>query len=83
MHKRFFPLLVLLLGNLVPAAAQMPAAQVVPKQDRIERIVTWFLRCEFHCSRHPSCCPTIPENPLPISVTCTPELTKVIRAWMT
>ena len=35
MHKRFFPLLVLFLGNLVPAAAQMPASQIVPRQDRI------------------------------------------------
>jgi hypothetical protein len=35
MHKRFFLLLVLFLGNLVPAAAQMPAAQIVPRQDRI------------------------------------------------
>ena len=40
MHKRFFPLLVLFLGNLVPAAAQTPAAQIVPKQDQIARIVT-------------------------------------------
>ena len=39
MHKRFFPLLVLFLGNLVPAAAQMPAAQIVPRQDRIAPLV--------------------------------------------
>ena len=35
MYKRFFPLLVLFLGNLVPTAAQMPASQIVPRQDRI------------------------------------------------
>jgi hypothetical protein len=40
MHKRFFPLLVLFLGNLVPVAAQTPAPQIVPMQDRIARIVT-------------------------------------------
>ena len=39
MHKRFFPLLVLFLGNLVPVAAQMPAPQIVPRQDRIGPLV--------------------------------------------
>jgi hypothetical protein len=39
MHKRFFPLLVLFLGNLVPAAAQTPAPQIVPMQDRIAPLV--------------------------------------------
>jgi len=39
MHKRFFLLLVLFLGNLVPAAAQMPVAQIVPRQDRIAPLV--------------------------------------------
>jgi hypothetical protein len=39
MHKRFFPLLVLLLGNLVPTAAQTPAPQIVPTQDRIAPLV--------------------------------------------
>jgi hypothetical protein len=39
MHKRFFPLLVLFLGNLVPATAQTPAPQIVPTQDRIAPLV--------------------------------------------
>jgi hypothetical protein len=39
MRKRFFPLLVLFLGNLVPAAAQTPAPQIVPMQDRIAPLV--------------------------------------------
>jgi hypothetical protein len=39
MHKRFFLLLVLFLGNLVPVAAQMPAAQIVPRQDRVAPLV--------------------------------------------
>ena len=39
MHKRFFLLLVLFLGNLVPTSGQMPAAQIVPRQDRIAPLV--------------------------------------------
>jgi hypothetical protein len=40
MHKRFILLLGMFLGTLVPTAAQTPAPQIVPTQDRIERIVT-------------------------------------------
>jgi hypothetical protein len=39
MHKRFMLLLVLFLGDLVPAAAQAPASQIVPRQNRIASLV--------------------------------------------
>ena len=39
MHKRFILLLVLFLGDLVPAAAQAPASQIVPRQNRIASLV--------------------------------------------
>jgi hypothetical protein len=40
MHKRFILLLGMFLGMRVPTAAQTPAPQIVPTQDRIARIVT-------------------------------------------
>jgi hypothetical protein len=39
MHKRFILVLVPFLGNLVPVAAQTPASQIVPRQDRIAPLV--------------------------------------------
>jgi hypothetical protein len=40
MHKRFILLLGMFLGTRMPTAAQTPAPQIVPTQDRIARIVT-------------------------------------------
>ena len=58
MHKRFFPLLVLFLGNLVPAAAQMPAAQIVPRQDRIAPLVDVVQTASLLAVS-----PLLPDNP--------------------
>ena len=40
MHKRFILLLGMFLGSHVPTAAQTPAPQIVPAQDRIAPIMT-------------------------------------------
>jgi len=40
MHKRFILLLGVFLGSHMPAAAQTPAPQIVPAQERIAPIIT-------------------------------------------
>ena len=55
MHKRFFPLLVLFLGNLVPAAAQ-----IVPRQDRIAPLVAVVPTAH---GTGLAVSPLLPENP--------------------
>jgi len=80
MYKRFIMLLGVFLGSYVPTGAQTPFPRIVPAQVRVAPIVMVrtvpapFLFPSFPLSESP-------ENPLPISVTCSWELTSVTRAW--
>jgi hypothetical protein len=84
MYKRFILALGMFLGS-PRAGGRTNTRATYPSSARASCADHDDARCTERyrhlCRPLPSCCPRTPENPLPISVSCSQEPTNVTTAW--